>query len=118
VTASRRQPARLFERLSDRRFIMALLGTNIGGRVSRLLPSAALLAAFAATVRIDANETQIERAGVDLLSYTSPGHDHIVLTDGPFYTETVNDEKLVDWVTRVIERKPVHDVHCQHCRAG
>ena len=67
--------------------------------------------------RIDANETRIEHAGVDLLSYTSPGDDHIVLTDGPFYTETVNGEKLVDWVTRLIERKPVHDVHCQRCRA-
>ena len=68
--------------------------------------------------RIDANEAQIEDAGVDLLSYTAPGDEHTVLSDGPFYTETVNGEKLVDWVTRLVEGKAVDDVHCQKCRAG
>jgi hypothetical protein len=68
--------------------------------------------------RIDANETQIEDAGVSLLSYTSPGHDHVVLSDGPFYTETVNGVRLVDWVDRLIERRPVDDVRCQNCRTG
>jgi hypothetical protein len=28
----------------------------------------------------------------------------------------VNGEKLVDWVRRLIEGKPVDDVHCQKCR--
>ena len=68
--------------------------------------------------RIDANETQIEHAGVNLLSYTAPGAEHTVLSDEPFYTETVNGQRLVDWVTRLIERKPVDDVHCRQCRAG
>ena len=54
---------------------------------------------------------------MDLLSYTSPGNDYIVLTDGPFYTETVNGEKLVDWVTRLIERKPVTTFTADTCRA-
>ena len=66
--------------------------------------------------RIEANEVQIERAGVNLLSYVGPGEEHNVFSDGPFYTETVKGETLVDWVTRVIERKPVDDVHCQKCR--
>jgi Pectinacetylesterase len=36
--------------------------------------------------RIDRNETQIERAGVNLLSYIAPGNDHTALSDGLFYT--------------------------------
>ena len=68
--------------------------------------------------RIDANETRIEHAGVNLLSYIAPGDEHTALTDGTFYTETVNGETLVDWVTWLIERKPVDDVHCRRCRAG
>jgi Pectinacetylesterase len=67
---------------------------------------------------IDANETQIERAGVNLLSYTAPGSEHAVLSDEPFYTEQVNGHRFVDWVTRLLERKPVDDVHCQQCRVG
>jgi hypothetical protein len=68
--------------------------------------------------RIDANETQIEDAGVNLLSYIAPGGEHTVLSDGPFYTEQVNGRRFVDWVTRVIAREPVDDVHCRNCRAG
>jgi hypothetical protein len=67
---------------------------------------------------IDANETQIERAGVNLLSYTAPGREHAVLSDEPFYTEQVNGQRFLDWVTKLIDRKPVDDVHCQQCRAG
>jgi hypothetical protein len=68
--------------------------------------------------RIDANETQIEDAGVHLLSYIAPGDEHTVLSDGPFYTETVNGKKLVDWVTRLIEGKTVDDVRCRECHVG
>jgi hypothetical protein len=67
---------------------------------------------------IDANETQIERAGVNLHSYTAPGSEHAVLSDEPFYTEQVNGQRFVDWLTRLIERKPVGDVHCRQCRVG
>jgi hypothetical protein len=64
---------------------------------------------------IDANETQIEAAGVNLLSYIAPGEAHTVLTDDPFYTESVNGERLVDWVTRLIAGEPVDDLHCTEC---
>jgi hypothetical protein len=76
------------------------------------IPAENLLALF------DANESQIERAGVKLLTYVGPGEKHNVLSDGPFYTETANGEKLVDWVSRLIEGKPVDDVRCQKCRLG
>jgi Pectinacetylesterase len=65
---------------------------------------------------IDRNETQIEDAGVNLLSYTAPGHEHTVLSEGQFYTEQVNRRRLVDWVTRLVEGKPVQDVHWRESR--
>jgi Pectinacetylesterase len=67
---------------------------------------------------IDRNEALIENAGVNLLSYTAPGTAHTVLSDEPFYTEQVNGQRFVDWVTRLIERKPVADVSCRQCRVG
>jgi hypothetical protein len=66
---------------------------------------------------IDGNEAQIEGAGVNLLSYVAPGQEHTVLTDQSFYTETVNGERLVEWVTNLIAGKPVEDVHCKACTA-
>jgi hypothetical protein len=68
--------------------------------------------------RIQANETYIEGAGVNLHSYVAPGEEHVVLLDGPFYTEEVRGERLVDWVTRLIDGEPVADVRCTTCRAG
>jgi len=67
---------------------------------------------------IDANETQIQDAGVNLLSYIAADSKHTVLSDGPFYTEQVNGQPLVDWVTRLINGQPVNDVHCTKCTAG
>jgi hypothetical protein len=68
--------------------------------------------------RIEANETQIEAARVDVHSYIAPGEEHVVFDDGPFYTETVNGVKLVDWVSRLVDGEPVDDVHCRQCRIG
>jgi hypothetical protein len=33
---------------------------------------------------------------VRLLSYTASGDEHTVLTDGPFYSETVKGQWLID----------------------
>jgi Pectinacetylesterase len=67
---------------------------------------------------INRHETQIESAGVNMLSYIAPGDDHGALQYDSFYTEEVNGVKLVDWVTSLIAGKPVDDVHCQKCRGG
>jgi Pectinacetylesterase len=67
---------------------------------------------------IDANEAQIEGAGVNLVTYVAPGEEHVVLTDGPLYTEEVNGVKLVDWVTRLVAGEAVADVHCKQCASG
>ncbi len=68
--------------------------------------------------RIDANETLIEAAGVNLLSYIAPGNEHTALSDGTFYTEEVNGQPLVDWVTKLVDRESVEDVHCTDCTAS
>ena len=68
--------------------------------------------------RIDANEALIEAAGVNLLSYVAPGNEHTALTDGIFYTEEVNGQPLVDWVTRLVDGERVEDVHCTDCTAS
>jgi hypothetical protein len=68
--------------------------------------------------RMDANEQQIERAGVPLRSYTAPGTEHTVLTSDEFYTEEVNGRPLVDWTKALIEGEPVNDVRCKECAAG
>ena len=67
---------------------------------------------------IDGNETQIERHGVNLLSYIAPGDSHTVLSDGLFYAEEVDGQPLVDWVTSLVEGEPVDDVHCPDCTPG
>jgi hypothetical protein len=67
---------------------------------------------------IDANEAAIEKAGVDLHSYTAPGDGHGIFEYPKFYELDVNGEKLVDWVRTLIEGKPVTDVHCRKCRVG
>jgi hypothetical protein len=59
---------------------------------------------------MDRNERQIERAGVNLRSYTAPGDEHTTLTDGTFYTEEVDGEPLADWVTGLVAGEPVPDV--------
>jgi hypothetical protein len=65
---------------------------------------------------IDANEAAIEEAGVVLHSYTAPGDGHGIFEWPTFYEIEVNGEKLVDWVSGLIDGKPVDDVHCQKCR--
>jgi hypothetical protein len=67
---------------------------------------------------IDANEAAIEKAGVELHSYTAPGDGHGIFEYPKFYELDVNGEKLVDWVRTLIEGKPVTDVHCRKCRVG
>ena len=67
---------------------------------------------------IDANETQIEAAGVNLHSYIAPGDEHTTLSDGTLYTEEVNGHPLVDWITRLVAGERVDDVHCTDCTAG
>jgi len=65
--------------------------------------------------RMDANESEIEAAGVNVLTYMAPGQEHTTFSDGTFYTEEVNGQPLVDWVARLIARQPVDDVHCTDC---
>jgi hypothetical protein len=67
---------------------------------------------------IDGNEATVEAAGVSLFSYVAPGDGHTVLSDGAFYTETVEGQPLVDWVARLVGGEGVEDVHCTDCTAA
>ena len=60
--------------------------------------------------RMEANEEQIEAAGVDVHSYVVPGEEHTVLGDASFYDEAVAGQPLVDWMTKLIAGEPVDDV--------
>jgi hypothetical protein len=61
---------------------------------------------------IDQNEAEIEKGGVDLLSYISPGTNHTVIGSPAFYTETQNGMSLLDWVTALVAGDTVVDNHC------
>jgi hypothetical protein len=67
---------------------------------------------------IDANEAAIEASGVVLHSYTAAGNGHGLFEWPAFYEVEVDGEKLVDWVSRLIDGEPVDDVHCRRCRIG
>jgi hypothetical protein len=64
---------------------------------------------------IDSNEATVEAKGQKLFSYISPGSSHTVVGKDEFYTETVNGVALVDWVTSLVNGKPIEDVHCTTC---
>lgn len=64
---------------------------------------------------MDQNEAQIEAAGVDLLSFISPGDEHTILWSADLYTHEVEGVRLIDWVTDLFGGEPVTDVHCEVC---
>ena len=51
---------------------------------------------------IDANEQQIENAGVQLATYVAPGDLHTVAGTDDLYTIEVEGVRLVDWLTALI----------------
>jgi len=87
-------------------------------RVQQFFAGLAGVAADDLISLIDKNETQIEKSGVDLRSYISPGQSHTVLGSPGFYTETTEGVALVDWVTDLVNRRPDLDVHCTDCVSG
>jgi hypothetical protein len=84
----------------------------------RFLAGLAGVAADDQVSLIDDNERQIEAAGIDLASYISPGNEHTVVARGELYTEEVGGVRLIDWVTALVEGKPVGDDYCEACAAG
>jgi hypothetical protein len=54
---------------------------------------------------MDRNEATIGRAGVNLFSYVSPGAEHLVLSERRFYSEKVDGQLFVDWVSKLVARK-------------
>jgi hypothetical protein len=99
ILSGRRHPGVVFARVdhagdADQKAHLALLGVPTND--------------LAGLMR--ANETQIERAGVTLHSYTAPGEGHVVLDDSNLYTETVDGTALVDWIAALLSGRPAADV--------
>jgi hypothetical protein len=60
--------------------------------------------------RLAATEAQIEAAGVQVHSYVAPGRDHTVIGDADLLTETVDGQRLADWLAKLLAGEPVDDV--------
>lgn len=72
---------------------------------------------------MDATEDLVEAGGVDLLTFMQPGDDHTILTRDRVFDEELDGVRYIDWLTAVIERKPLEgrppaDVHCTDCTVG
>lgn len=65
--------------------------------------------------QIDANEVDIEAAGVDLASFISPGSLHTILTKPDVWEHEAEGVRLIDWITALVDGEPVDDVHCVEC---
>jgi hypothetical protein len=48
--------------------------------------------------------------------HSAPGEDHVALNSERFYSESVNDVALVDWVSDLVAGASVDDVRCSDCR--
>ena len=67
---------------------------------------------------IDANEAEIEAAGVDLHSYTAPGDDHGIFEFDDFYEIEVDGVRWSTGSTPLIAGEPLDDVHCDDCETA
>jgi hypothetical protein len=67
---------------------------------------------------LDANEAEVEAAGVPVATFTSPGDDHGAVQNDGFYDTEVDGVTLAEWVASVVAGEPVDDVHCTDCGEG
>ncbi len=67
---------------------------------------------FADLVAIDA---EIDEMGRPVASWISPGDAHTILMDDRLYTEEVDGSSFIDWLTDLVEGRPVDDVFCTEC---
>jgi hypothetical protein len=66
---------------------------------------------------INANEADIEAAGVVVHSFTAPGEGHRILELDAFYEMEVDGVTLADWVESLLSSEPINDVYCDECTA-
>ncbi len=64
---------------------------------------------------IDKNQADIRNSVEKFRSYVMSGELHTVLLRPEFYTYSVNDQSVRDWVTALSNSAQVHDVHCGDC---
>lgn len=64
---------------------------------------------------IDETNAAIKARGVDLATWVAPGTDHTILGDDELYEQTVEGQRLIDWLGDFIDGDPVDDVRCTDC---
>jgi len=66
-------------------------------------------------VLIDKNQQDIRASVKNFRSYVIAGDLHTVLLRSEFYTYTLDNHSVRDWVTALSNSAEVHDVHCGSC---
>jgi hypothetical protein len=67
---------------------------------------------FSLPQRIFNHYVEIESAVDEFHHYTAGGGVHTILDSRIFYTYTVRDVRFVDWVTALVEGRPLGDISC------
>ncbi len=62
-----------------------------------------------------AHDAEIDAEAGPTASWISPGDEHTILMDDRLYTEAVGDAVFIDWLTDLVEGRPVDDVVCTEC---
>jgi len=66
---------------------------------------------------LEANQADIRREVGNYRSYIAGGDMHTILLRPEFYTQTVGDKTVRDWVAALANGEPVADVACSKCAA-
>lgn len=64
---------------------------------------------------IDANEKTIRDSGANVSVWLNAGTDHTILGEPEFYTTSINDVRLSDWLTKLVTGAEVDDERCATC---
>lgn len=67
-------------------------------------------------VNLQANQADIRAAAGNFVSYIAGGDVHTILGRPEFYSYTVGEASVRDWVADLVSGKPIADVACSDCR--
>lgn len=67
---------------------------------------------------LNANQADIRAAVPAFRSYIAGGDSHTILARPEFYSFTVGERSVRDWVANLAAGKPVADISCQACEAA
>ena len=62
-----------------------------------------------------AGEARIEAGGTPVAAWISPGNGHTVLGTANLYTQSMNGESFIEWLTAFLRGEPRPDQYCTDC---